>query len=76
MKERTCEKCGTIDYGIFGPLGLFGFSLMVASLGYSLAILLEIVELPVYMIFVGLIFYMPLCIIHNREKRKGALKNE
>ena len=35
---RTCKRCGSINFDIWGSIGLIGFSLIVGSMGYALAL--------------------------------------
>ena len=34
MKVKKCKECGSIEYGIWGTIGVIGYSLIVALLGY------------------------------------------
>lgn len=74
--SRTCKKCGTIDYDIWGTIGLIGFSLMVASLGYALAFVLMAPRFSIVLLAFGTCLYLPLYFISLHEKRDQKRQEE
>ena len=71
--NRTCEKCGTIDYGIYGYLGLLGYSLFIVSMAFALSQLFYSPMLTLVVVTLGVILWIPMFIISIREER---LNNE
>lgn len=75
MSERTCKKCGHIDYDIWGYVGLIGFSLLIGSLGYCLGFILKEPRLAVVSVVFGIIFMIPMWMISFHEEKEQK-KNE
>jgi len=79
MSERMCEKCGAIEYGIWGYLALIGYSLMFATIGFAFASVFPYSAIAVLWLLAGMILFMPLYFISFKEtrlKKKKELKNE
>lgn len=83
MSERTCKKCGHIETGIWGYVGLFGYSLAIGALGYgfSYAMVLSGIFYPnliVIGVILGMVCMVPMWIINfvaEKEKRKSDKTN-
>lgn len=76
MSERTCKRCGSIDFGIWGYIGLIGYSLIMGSMGYALCWFLIVtgiwyVNLIIVGILFGLVFLAPMSIISFVEQREN-----
>ncbi|GAH68564.1 unnamed protein product [marine sediment metagenome] len=79
MSERTCKKCGTIDFDIWGNVALIGYSLIVVGLGYVLGDMYFSYAIPLVAVVFGIILWLPVFFINfheEKEKRKNAEKNE
>lgn len=67
--SRTCKKCGTIEYDIWGYVGMLGYSLLIGALGYSLSLLIYYPRLVVVAVIFGVIFMLPMYFISIHEQR-------
>ena len=73
MSERTCKRCGHIEYGIWGTVGLVGWSLFVGACGLMLSVMFSYDPLVIMGVVFGTIFLMPMWMISFHEQRE--LKN-
>lgn len=71
MSERKCKRCGTIDFGIWGYIGLLGWSLSVAACGYALALVFANWNLPFVLIVFGLCLWLPMYFISIQERKEN-----
>lgn len=69
MIERKCKRCGDIDYGIWGTIGLVGWSLVFMASGYVLAGISYFPQLSVIACVFGLILLLPMFFIQYHEER-------
>ena len=76
MNERTCKKCGSIDYDIWGTIGLIGYSLIVGALGYAISVSgFFSPRMIIIAVVFGVIFWLPMWFISIHE-RKEISNNE
>ena len=68
--NRKCEKCGTIDYGIWGYLGFIGYSLSVGIMGYVISQLFYVPMIVIFIMILGIILLLPMYGISFRESRR------
>jgi len=68
--NRKCEKCGSVEYGIWGYFGLIGWSLIVCALGYSISWNFHSYNIPLVLVIFGIIFFLPAWFISLHEERK------
>ena len=74
MSSRTCKKCGTIDFDIWGNVALLGFSLIIGALGYIVGNMYFSSAIPLVAVVFGIILWLPAWFIsfhEEREKRKN-----
>ena len=74
MSERTCEKCGSIEFGIWGYIGLIGYSLLMGLMGYALSQLFYSGRIALVVCVFAVIFMLPMWVISYREKPKEQMK--
>ena len=75
MKYEKCEKCGDIDYGKWGTLGVIGYSLIVGLLGYALFQVFRLyAHLTPYMLILGIILFLPAYWISFQDERKERIE--
>jgi len=67
MSERKCKRCNDIDYGIWGIVGLIGWSLVFMASGYVLAGIYYFAPLSVIAVMFGLILLIPMYFINYHE---------
>ena len=70
MSERTCKKCGRIDYGIWGYFGLFGYSLIVGVLAYIISQIYYSPGIVIVALVFGVIFWLPMWFISIHEEKE------
>ena len=70
--SRICKRCERIDFGIWGTIGLIGYSLIVAALGYAFAIFEYNKALPIVVMVFGVCLWLPMYFIsyHERKEQK------
>ncbi len=73
--NRICEKCGSVDFGRWGTLGVIGYSLIVGVLGYVVfdTFYSDIFAKLAIVIIVGVILWLPLFLISAKEERERRL---
>ena len=76
MEYEKCEKCGSIDFGKWGNLGLIGYSLIVGLLGYvSFQLFRLYAHLVPYVLILAVILLLPVYWISFQEQRKEKRNN-
>jgi len=73
--SRKCRRCGTIEYGIWGPIALLGYSMLICALGYILSDIYFSESIPVLMVVFGIILWSPMFFIsyhENKENKKES----
>ena len=78
MSERTCKKCGSVEYGIWGNVGLIGWSLFIGACGLMLSVIFPIEPFVIMGVVFGIICLMPMWMIsfhEQRELEKKELEN-
>ena len=68
--NRTCKKCGSIDFDIWGTVGLLGFVFFVSALGYSLSWIFDTAAIVVVGFVFGTILMLPMWFISFHEQRE------
>lgn len=68
--NRTCKKCGSIDFDIWGTVGLLGFVFFVSALGYSLSWIFDTEAIVVVGVVFGIILMLPMWFISFHEHRE------
>jgi len=76
MSNRTCKKCGRVDFDIWGTIGLIGFSLIVGALGYTVNMIYSNSGLVIFAVVIGLVCMLPMWMISFIEERKELKKND
>ena len=71
MSERKCEKCGTIDFGIWGYLGFIGYSLIVGIMGYVISQLFYAPMIVILIMILGIILVLPIYGISFQEEKRS-----
>ena len=70
MSERKCKRCETIDYGIWGTIGLLGYSMIIAAVGYTISYSFYVLSFPVVLVVFGLILLLPMIFISHHEQKE------
>ena len=73
--SRKCRRCGEIDFGIWGTIGLIGWSMVFWALGYVMFDILHFPPLSVIAVMFGLILMLPMFFIsyhENKENKKES----
>ena len=68
--SRTCKRCETINYGIWGYFALFGWSLLVGTMGYVLSTLFYSSGIVIMGLVFGVIFWLPAYFISIHERKE------
>lgn len=68
--SRTCKRCGDIDYGIWGTIGLIGYSLIVGGLGYAFSSVFYFRSIVIIAVVFGIILYLPMAFISYHELKE------
>ena len=74
MSSRICKKCGTIEFRIWGTIGLFGWSILIGALGYIISQIYYKPNIVIVAFVFGVILILPMFFIsfhEEREKRKN-----
>lgn len=69
MIRVKCDKCGDIDYGIWGYIGLVGFGLIIGAMGYVLSAIIYEPIITMIATVLGIMMLMPLWYIDFKEER-------
>ena len=70
MSERKCKRCEAIDFGIWGYIGVLGFSMIIFAMGYVVSYIFNVLSLPVVLSVFGMILYLPLVFISYHERKE------
>jgi len=72
MSERRCKKCGSIEFGKWGTLGIIGYSLFIGCMGFALGRLFFTLWFPwIWVIMIsGVIFWLPMFFISAKLQRE------
>jgi len=68
--SRTCKKCGSVDYDIWGYIGLIGYSLLFGAMGYSIALVINNPILIIIGAVLGIILMVPMWFISFHEEKE------
>ena len=74
--SRKCEKCGTIDFGIWGYPGFIGYSLIVGIMGYVISQLFYAPMIVIFIMILGIILLLPMYGISLQEQRRNKKEKE
>ena len=74
--NRKCKRCGRIDFGIWGYVGVIGFSLLVGALGYAIGGSFYDNSLVIVALVFGVILWLPMWFIsiHEEKEEKKEIK--
>ncbi|GAH54919.1 unnamed protein product [marine sediment metagenome] len=81
MSERKCKRCGRIEYGIWGRIGLVGYSLIIGAFAYAIAssFYFNFRSLVIVALVFGVILWLPMWFIsihEEREEKNNAEKKQ
>jgi len=68
--SRKCRRCGEIDFGIWGPIALLGYSMLIYALGYILSDIYFSESILVLMVVFGIILWSPMFFINYHENKE------
>ena len=71
MSERKCKRCERIDFGIWGPFGLLGYSMVIGAFAYAFSLVYFVEWLPLILIIFGIIFWLPMFFISIHEEKEN-----
>ena len=70
MSERKCKRCESIEYGIWGTIGLLGYSMIIAAVGYTISYSFYVLSFPIVLVVFGTILWLPMVFISHHERKE------
>jgi len=75
MSERTCKRCGSVEFGIWGYIGVIGYSLLMGLIGYAFSQLFYSERIVIVGVVFAVIFMLPMWMISYHENKKELENN-